>query len=104
VVDWINRLPRPIRFPIVGLIFVVTSPVWVPIKLLVRFRPDKQLEGYHEEADRLFYIQRWKELADFCEGSLWLFPGDEKLTSLLAIALAETDPDRAAELTRRVGI
>jgi hypothetical protein len=98
------RWPRWLRRPIILVIAVMTSPIWVPYKVLAHFRRDRMLKGAHDEADRLFYLQNWKELAGHCEGMLWYFPGDEKLTLLWAIALADSDPEKAALLAERGGL
>jgi hypothetical protein len=97
-----RRWPRAIRWPVGAILAIVFSPIWVPFKLGVRFRHDRALKVFHDEADLLLHQKRWKELADFCEGSLWCFPGDEKLTLIWAMALAETDPAKAAELAEGV--
>jgi hypothetical protein len=94
----VSRWPRVIRWPLGTILAILTSPIWVPVRLGARFRRERTLKGFHDEADLLLYQKRWEELADFCEGSLWFFPGDEKLTLVWAMALAETDPAKAAEL------
>lgn len=76
-------------------------PFFVAIKLAVRIAPERMLNSMHEEADLLFYQGQFEELGKFCEGVIALFPNDPKLHSMYAIALADSDPDKAADMARR---
>jgi hypothetical protein len=83
------------------LVKIARYPRYVLFKGFKRLVPDSMVHEMHKEADWIFYQGRFDELAKFCESAVALFPDDARLHSMYAIALADTDPDKAAEMAKR---